>query len=48
MGDGHKIEEMFPPWDILAGSTMAGGIMYWSYAHAKEAGLASDEEGTED
>ena len=32
----------------LAGGTMAGGIMYWSYAHAKEAGLASDEEGTED
>ena len=33
---------------IIAGGTMAGGIMYYSYAHAKKAGLASSEEGTED
>jgi hypothetical protein len=32
---------------ILAGGTLAGGIMYVSYAHAKNAGLQSDLPGTE-
>ena len=32
---------------ILVGGTMAGGILYVSYAHARAAGLASDEDGTE-
>ena len=33
---------------ILIGGTLAGGILYLSYAHARQAGLASDEPGTED
>jgi hypothetical protein len=33
---------------IIVGGALAGGIMYVSYAHAKAAGLASCEEGTED
>ncbi len=33
---------------IMAGGIMAGGIMYASYGHAKKAGLASCEPGTED
>jgi hypothetical protein len=33
---------------ILVGGTLAGGIMYISYAHAKAAGLDSCEPGTED
>ena len=32
---------------ILVGGTLAGGLMYVQYAHAKEAGLASCEPGTE-
>lgn len=32
---------------ILAGGALAGGILYVSYAHAKTAGLASCEPGTE-
>ena len=33
---------------IISGGLMAGGIMYASYGHAKKAGLASSEPGTED
>jgi hypothetical protein len=33
---------------IIAGGGMAAGIMYYSYWHAKKAGLASCEPGTED
>lgn len=33
---------------IIIGGTMAGSMMYYSYIHAKKAGLASCEEGTED
>jgi hypothetical protein len=32
---------------IAAGGVLAAGIMYGSYAHAKEAGLASGKPGTE-
>jgi hypothetical protein len=32
---------------ILAGGFLAGGLMYAQYAHAKKAGLASAEPGTE-
>lgn len=32
---------------ILAGGGLAAGVMYLSYAHAKSAGLASPEPGTE-
>jgi hypothetical protein len=32
---------------ILAGGILAAGLMYGSYAHAKNAGLASTEPGTE-
>jgi len=32
---------------ILAGGVTAGGLMYAQYAHAKQAGLASNEAGTE-
>ena len=33
---------------ILTGGILAGGMMYASYGHAKKAGLASAEPGTED
>jgi hypothetical protein len=33
---------------ILTGGLLAGGSMYYSYGHAKKAGLASAEPGTED
>ena len=33
---------------IVAGGLMAGGMMYYSYVHAMQAGLASGEDGTED
>lgn len=32
---------------IAAGGILAGAVMYYSYAHAKQAGLASSEPGTE-
>jgi hypothetical protein len=32
---------------ILSGGILAGGLMYVQYAHAKKAGLASTEPGTE-
>ena len=32
---------------IISGGVLAGGIMYASYAHAKQAGLASVTPGTE-
>jgi uncharacterized membrane protein len=32
---------------ILVGGALAGGILYVSYAYAKQAGLASGESGTE-
>lgn len=33
---------------LIAGGTLAAGIMYASYWHAKKCGLESDEPGTED
>jgi hypothetical protein len=33
---------------IVIGGVMAGGIMYWSYAHAMASGLAAAQPGTED
>ena len=32
---------------ILAGGFIAAGLMYYQYDHAKKAGLASDQPGTE-
>ena len=32
---------------IVTGGALAAGIMYWSYAHAKKAGLSSEEPPTE-
>lgn len=34
-------------WAILAGGGLAGVLMYGQYVHAKQAGLASSEPGTE-
>jgi len=34
-------------WPALVGGGMAGAIMWFSYAHAKAAGLASTKPGTE-
>lgn len=36
------------PWPALLGGGLGGGLMYWQYIHARNAGLASCEEGTED
>jgi ribose 5-phosphate isomerase RpiB len=33
--------------EILAGGGTAAGLMYWQYLHARSAGLASSEPGTE-
>jgi hypothetical protein len=33
---------------IITGGTLAGGLMYAQYVHAKKAGLASHAPGTED
>jgi hypothetical protein len=41
MAQGHS------PWPPIVGFTLAAGMMYASYAHAKSAGLASNEPGTE-
>lgn len=35
-------------WPIFLGGGLAGGLLYGQYVHAKNAGLDSDEEGTED
>lgn len=32
---------------IVSGGALAAGLMYWSYAHAKSAGLSSSAPGTE-
>jgi hypothetical protein len=34
-------------WEILAGGGFAAGAMYGQYVHARSAGLASSEPGTE-
>lgn len=34
-------------WPALMGGGLAGGLLYVQYVHAKNAGLASEEEGTE-
>lgn len=34
-------------WEILAGGGVAAGAMYGQYVHARAAGLASSEPGTE-
>jgi hypothetical protein len=36
-----------PAWPPLLGAGLAGGLMYASYVHAKQAGLESSEPGTE-
>lgn len=36
------------PWPPLIGFTLAAGLMYASYVHALQSGLASDAPGTED
>lgn len=41
MAQGHS------PWPPIVGFSLASGMMYASYAHAKSAGLASNEPGTE-
>lgn len=35
-------------WPPLMGAGIAGGLLYWQYVHAKQAGLESMEPGTED
>lgn len=35
-------------WPPLLGGGLASGLLYAQYVHAKNAGLESDEEGTED
>jgi hypothetical protein len=35
-------------WPPLLGGGLAGGLLYVQYVHAKNAGLASADEGTED
>jgi|ERR1700733_2194442 len=35
-------------WAIVSGGALAGGIMYTSYWHARDCGLACDLPGTED
>lgn len=35
-------------YSILAGGITAGALLYGQYVHAKNAGLSSDEPGTED
>lgn len=45
---GAYIERKGSRWPILLGGGIAGVIMYAQYYHAREAGLASMEEGTED
>lgn len=35
------------PGAVLAGGSLAAGLMYWSYVHARQAGLASGACGTE-
>lgn len=34
-------------WPALLGGALAGGLMWWSYAHALSAGLKSNLPGTE-
>lgn len=34
-------------WPALLGGGLAGGLMWWSYAHARNAGLRSELPGTE-
>ena len=34
-------------WSIIAGGVLAGALMYGQYVHARQAGLASSEPGTE-
>jgi len=40
-------QEGKPAWPPLLGAGLAGGLMYASYVHAKQAGLESSEPGTE-
>lgn len=37
-----------PPWPAALGAGLAGGLLWMQYVHAKQAGLASNKEGTED
>jgi uncharacterized membrane protein len=34
-------------WPVLTGAGLAAGMMWWSYQHALESGLASSAPGTE-
>ena len=43
-----QVQEGKPAWPPLLGSGLGGAMMYASYVHAKQAGLASGEPGTED
>jgi hypothetical protein len=42
-----QAKEGKPIWAPALGSGVAGGLMYASYIHARQAGLASSEPGTE-
>jgi hypothetical protein len=35
-------------WPIYLGGSLAGALLYAQYIHARNSGLASSEEGTED
>ena len=45
---GMVIEQPGKRWRPLVGSGLAGGLLWFQYVHAREAGLASTEPGTED
>jgi hypothetical protein len=47
IGVALQANESKPVWPPLLGAGLGGGMMYASYIHAKQAGLASDEPGTE-
>lgn len=42
-----QAKEGRPIWPPLLGTGLGGGLMYASYVHARQAGLESDEPGTE-
>lgn len=47
IGAAAERSEGNSPWPPILGFTLAAGLMYASYAHAKRAGLESSEPGTE-
>lgn len=48
LGAGMSGAMKQPVWPPLLGGGLASGLLYVQYVHAKNAGLASGEEGTED